>query len=65
LLINLTIPSRDVLVTAARVLKLAAAFLKLEGPISEGINIDGGNLAKANKPVVFGQGVTEKAARIR
>jgi hypothetical protein len=59
------INTRDVLLTAARVLTPAAAFLKLEGATSEGITIDGGNLAKAGKPVAYGQGATEKAVKLR
>ena len=55
--------TRDVLITAARVLTPAAVFLKLEGAASEGIAIDGGNLAKAGKPVAYGQGATEKAVK--
>ena len=59
------VDTRDVLVTAARVLSPAAAFLQVEGGPSEAITVDGGDLSKANVPVKYGAGVTKGAVRLR
>jgi glycosyl hydrolase family 28 len=59
------IGSRDVLVSAARVLTPAAVFLQVEGPVSEGITVDGGDLSKAGAPVIFKAGAAEKAVKLR
>jgi hypothetical protein len=59
------IATRDVLVTAARVLTPAAVALRVEGADSAGITIDGGDLAKAAKPLEFAAGATEGAVKLR
>ena len=59
------IATRDVLVTAARVLTPAAVALRVEGADSAGITLDGGDLAKAAKPVEFADGASEKSVRLR
>lgn len=59
------IDSKDVLLTASRVLKPAAVFLSVEGPDSSNITIDGGDLSKAAKPLAFASGAEEKAVRLR
>ena len=59
------IESRDVLVTAARVLTPAAAFLRVEGKASAGITVDGGDLARAAQPVVLAAGASERAVKLR
>jgi hypothetical protein len=59
------IGSRDVLVSAARVLTPAAVFLQVEGPASESITVDGGDLSKAGAPVMFKAGAAEKAVKLR
>ena len=58
------IETRDVLLTAARVLTPAAAFLKLEGGTTAGITIDGGDISKAAKPLAFSGGATAKAVKL-
>ena len=56
---------RDALLSASRVLTSAAAFLKVIGPDNERITIDGGDVSKATKPVVFTGGASPKAVRLR
>jgi Glycosyl hydrolases family 28 len=57
--------SRDVLVSAARVLTPAAAFLQLEGEGNGGITVDGGDLSKAGEAVVLRAGAEKDAVRVR
>jgi hypothetical protein len=45
------IDSKDVLLTATRLLTPAATFLQVEGASNEHITIDGGDFAKARKPL--------------
>lgn len=59
------IDSKDVLLTALRVLTTAPAFLQIEGSGSQNIAIDGGDLSKAAKPVALKNGATEQAVKIR
>ena len=57
--------SEDVLVTAARVLTPAGAFLQLEGEGNRGVVLDGGDISKAAVPVVFRAGATKDAVKVR
>ena len=57
--------TRDVLLTACRVLTPAALFLLLEGAGSRGIVVDGGDLSNAAETVGYARGATEAAARVR
>ena len=59
------IDSKDVLLTAARLLTKASAFLQVEGSGNQNITIDGGDLSKAAKTVAAKNGATEQAVRIR
>lgn len=59
------IETRDVLLTAARLLAPAAIFLQVEGVGSENIIVDGGDLSKATKPLAFQNGGGEKAVKLR
>jgi hypothetical protein len=59
------IDSRDVLVSAARVLTPAAAFLQLEGEGNGGITVDGGDLSKAAEAVVLKAGAKKDAVKVR
>ena len=59
------IDTREVLLTASRVLTPAAAFLELEGAASDGITIDGGDLSKASKPLIYSRGATQKNVKLR
>ena len=59
------IDSKQTLMTAARVLTPATAFLQLEGAENEGITIDGGDLSKAGTPIVFKNGATKKSVKLR
>jgi hypothetical protein len=59
------IESRDVLLTAARVISLTAVFLQVEGANSSGITIDGGDLSKAEKPLAFAAGASENSVKLR
>jgi hypothetical protein len=56
---------RDILLSGSRVLTSAAAFLKVIGPDNERITIDGGDISKAAKPVVFTGGANPKAVKLR
>src|SRR4030095_7039025 len=55
----------DVLLTATRVLSPAAALLKLVGSGNESITVEGGDTAKAAKPLVLASGATIKAVKMR
>jgi hypothetical protein len=57
--------SKDVLLSATRVLTPAAVFLRLEGKENAGITIDGGAIDKAAKPVEFANEATPAAVKLR
>ena len=57
--------ARDILLSGSRVLTAAAAFVKVIGPDNERITIDGGDISKATKPVVFTGGASPKAVKVR
>jgi hypothetical protein len=59
------IDSKQVLLTATRVLTPAAVFLQLEGAANQGITVDGGDIAKAAKPLAFKDGATQQAVKLR
>lgn len=59
------IESRDVLLTATKVLTPASVFLQVEGAGSEGITVDGGDLSKAATPVALKADAPQKAVRLR
>jgi hypothetical protein len=59
------IESRDVLLTATRVLTPAATFLRVEGATNAGITVDGGDISKAAKAVEFAGGAKPEAVRVR
>jgi len=58
------VETRDVLVTAPRVMTPAAVFLQVEGAASQGITIDGGDLSKAATPVAFEAGAGKPAVKL-
>ena len=57
--------ARDILLSGSRVLTSAAAFVKIIGPDNERITIDGGDISKAAKPVVFTGDANPKAVKLR
>jgi polygalacturonase len=59
------VESRDVLITAPRVLTPAAAFLAVEGADSRGITVDGGDVTRAAKAVAASDGAAADAVRVR
>jgi len=59
------IESREILLTGSRVLTPAAVFLQVEGAVSRGITIDGGDLSKAAVPLSIKGGATRKAVKLR
>jgi hypothetical protein len=59
------IETRDVLITAARVLTPAAVFLQVEGADSKGIIVDGGDLSKADEALAFHADATEASVKLR
>lgn len=59
------IDSRDVLMTASRVLTPAAALLQLEGSGNEAITVEGGDLSKAATPLVFSRGAAPASVKVR
>ncbi|HEX7903193.1 MAG TPA: glycosyl hydrolase family 28 protein [Chitinophagaceae bacterium] len=59
------INSKDVLLTATKVLTPSATFLRVEGAASEGIVTDGGDLRKAVQQVVFENGAMNESVTIR
>jgi len=58
------IESRDVLLTAVRVLTPTDTFLQLEGAGCGNIKIDGGDLSKAASPLAFISGASRDAVRM-
>jgi hypothetical protein len=58
------IETRDVLLTAARVLAPTAVFLQVEGPGSAGIRIDGGDLSKAAQTLSFKAGAAKESVKL-
>jgi hypothetical protein len=59
------VETRDVLLTATRVLTPAAVFLQVEGAESQGITVDGGDISKAAAPVAFESGAAKSAVKLR
>ncbi|RPD40577.1 glycoside hydrolase family 28 protein [Chitinophaga barathri] len=57
--------SKDILLSAVRVLSPAATFLQVEGAASEGILVDGGDLRKAGKTLALKDGAGEKSVVMR
>jgi len=56
---------REILLSGSRVMRSAAAFVKVIGPENERITIDGGDISKAAKPVVFADGANPKVVKVR
>lgn len=59
------IQSKDILLTATRLLTPAAVLLQVEGAASEGIQVDGGDIRKAAQPLALLKGADKKAAVLR
>lgn len=59
------INSKDVLLTATRILTPAATFLRVEGSSSEGIVVNGADLRKVAKQMVFENGATKESAKFQ
>jgi polygalacturonase len=59
------IESRDLLLTATRLLAPAAIFLQVEGVGSENIIVDGGDVTKAAMPLAFKDGAQPAAAKLK
>ena len=59
------IDSREVLLTATRLLSEAPIFLQVEGANSGAITVDGGDLSKASSPVALRAGASQKAVKLR
>ena len=59
------IDTKDVLLTAPRLLTPAPVFLQLEGASNSAITIDGGDIAKAATPVRASRGAVESAVKVR
>ncbi|HTE34245.1 MAG TPA: hypothetical protein VK666_27890, partial [Chryseolinea sp.] len=59
------INTKDILLTATKVLTSAAALLSVEGSASENIVIDGGSLAKAMKKIIYVNGATDASVNLR
>jgi hypothetical protein len=57
------IETRDVLMSATRLLTPAAVFLRVEGAGSQGIAIDGGDVSKAAQAVAFEAGAAKTSVR--
>jgi len=59
------IHSKDVFLTATRVLTTAATFLRVEGSSSEGIVVNGADLRKVTKQVVFENGANKESTKLQ
>ncbi len=58
------INSKDVLITGAKVLSPAGAFLRVEGAASDGIVVDGGDLRKAAKMTSIDNGAMDSSVKL-
>jgi hypothetical protein len=58
------VDSTDILMSAPRVLTPAAAFVRLEGPSSSNVKVEGGDLSKAKEPATFGAGASRNAVKL-
>jgi hypothetical protein len=59
------IESEDILLSASRLLTRTQNFLQIEGAKTKGIVVDGGDISKANVPVIFGEGATATMVKVR
>lgn len=59
------INSKDVLLTATKVLTPAATFLRVEGAASEGITVDAGDIRKASQVLAVENGATKESVKLR
>lgn len=59
------IATQDVLITAPRLLTAAKTFLQLEGADNGHIIVDGGDLSRAEKPLVLKDDASDLAVKIR
>ncbi|HZI33438.1 MAG TPA: glycoside hydrolase, partial [Candidatus Binatia bacterium] len=59
------VDTRDVLLSATRLLAPAAVFLQVEGPASNGIVVDGGDISKAAKTLAFERKAEAGAVKLR
>ncbi len=59
------IDSKDVLLTAPRLLTSTTTFLQLEGADNANITVDGGDISKAQKPLTLADKATKTAIKIR
>jgi len=57
------IQSRDVLMSATRLLTRASVFLQVEGSGNQNIAVDGGDFSKADRVVVYKDGAVEGAVK--
>jgi hypothetical protein len=57
--------TKDVLLTGARLLTPAPAFITVAGALSDGIIVDGGDLRKAAKTTLLEDGAAEKSVVVR
>ena len=56
--------SSEILFNATRLMTAAKSFLKIEGSTTD-VTVDGGNLNKAGKAVIYSDGATEKGVKLR
>lgn len=59
------INSKEVLLSAVRILSESAVFLQVEGADSSNIKIDGGDLSKANTQLAFQAGALNQSVKLR
>src|SRR5207248_7989898 len=59
------VETRDVLLTASRVLAPTPLFLQVEGADSQAIIIDGGDISKAVNPLAFKAGAQKNSVKLR
>ena len=59
------IDSKDILLSAVRVLSESAVFLEAEGPDSKNIKIEGGDLSKSKIPVTFHSGAVRQCVQLK
>lgn len=59
------INSKDILVTATKLLTPSAALLRVQGSSSEGIVVNGGDMRKAKQQVIFEKGANKSSVHLQ
>jgi polygalacturonase len=59
------INAKEIVLSSPRLLTPTATFMQVEGDKSQNITSDGGDISKAERPLAFAAGATDKSVRLR